>query len=113
MRVSQYTYFALSSLTVTASDMAARIDMEPDEVMIRGSRRNDPPLPVAHRWKIVCGERHMTVDDQVRRLITRLAPVTRAVGDSRSFWKEPMAPPAAPAFTSSAILMILPDTQRI
>lgn len=49
MLVSQYAYFALSSIRVSAAEIAARLTIEPDEVVVRGSRRADPVQPAAHR----------------------------------------------------------------
>lgn len=74
MRVGQFAYFALMSPSVSAEEMAARLRLEPDEVSIRGSRTPAPPRPVAHAWKIVCGERGLTVDEQVGQIMRRLRP---------------------------------------
>jgi hypothetical protein len=74
MRVDQYAYFALHSSVLPAAEMAARVGLEPDEVVVRGSRTADPPRPVEHRWKIVCRERGLRVDEQIDRVIERLGP---------------------------------------
>jgi hypothetical protein len=54
MRIRQYVYFALRSRELSATEMATRLGLEPDEVLLRGSRQPDPPVPVSHAWKIVC-----------------------------------------------------------
>jgi hypothetical protein len=74
VRVGQYVYFALSSPSVSAQEMTARLCLEPDEVSVRGSRTSAPPRPVAHVWKIVCRERGLTVDEQVGQIMRRLRP---------------------------------------
>ncbi|MFG2907668.1 DUF4279 domain-containing protein [Kitasatospora sp. NPDC048286] len=77
MPVDQYVHFALSSLHTSAADMAAVLGLEPDEIMVRGSRIPGPrPIPAAHRWKIVCREPGLCVDEQIARVLERLAPHT-------------------------------------
>ncbi|ROR35243.1 DUF4279 domain-containing protein [Kitasatospora cineracea] len=80
MLISQYAYFGLSSLTVSAAEMTAVLGIEPDETMVRGSRSTGPRvLPVLHRWKIVCREPGLGVDEQVARVVARLAPHADAI----------------------------------
>ncbi|XVQ14103.1 DUF4279 domain-containing protein [Spirillospora sp. CA-255316] len=74
MRVSQYAYFALHSSVVSAAEMAAGLGLEPDEVLVRGSRTADPPRPARHTWKIVCRDRGLRVDEQIDRIVGRLGP---------------------------------------
>jgi hypothetical protein len=60
--------------------MAAILGLEPDETTVRGSRRSEPKaIPVAHHWKIVCRESGLRVDEQIARILERLAPHTAAI----------------------------------
>jgi hypothetical protein len=80
VHVNQYAYFALSSRSTSATEMAAILGLEPDETTIRGSRRTEPKaVPVNHCWRIVCREPGLRVDEQVARIIERLAPYTAAI----------------------------------
>lgn len=55
--------------------MSAVLGLEPDEVVVRGSRIRGPmAIPVLHRWKIVCREPGLSVDEQIARVLERLAP---------------------------------------
>ncbi|CAN3977446.1 DUF4279 domain-containing protein [Kitasatospora purpeofusca] len=75
MPVDQYVYFALSSHVTTAAEMTAVLGLEPDETVVRGSRIPEPEaIPVLHRWKIVCREPGLSVDEQIARVLERLAP---------------------------------------
>ncbi|SBT42072.1 DUF4279 domain-containing protein [Micromonospora auratinigra] len=76
MRVRQYVYFSLRSEHVPAEAMTTRLGMTPDEILVRGSRRQHPPLPAVHAWKIVCRDGGLRVDEQIDRVIDRLEPVT-------------------------------------
>ncbi|BBH71828.1 hypothetical protein ACTI_85130 [Actinoplanes sp. OR16] len=80
MHVNQYAYFALFSRSTSAAEMAAVLGLEPDEITVRGSRRTAPnAIPADHCWKIVCREPGLRVDEQVARIIERLAPHTAAI----------------------------------
>ncbi|MGH3249533.1 MAG: DUF4279 domain-containing protein [Trebonia sp.] len=80
MPVNQYVYFALSSRGTSAADIAALLGLKPDETRVRGSRIAAPiPIPVLHRWKIVCREPGLRVDEQIARILERLAPRTEAI----------------------------------
>jgi hypothetical protein len=73
--VDQYVYFALSSHVTTAAAMTAVLGLEPDETVVRGSRIPEPKaIPVMHRWKIVCREPGLSVDEQIASVLERLAP---------------------------------------
>ncbi|MFS8100192.1 GNAT family N-acetyltransferase [Lentzea alba] len=74
MRVEQYSYFALWSETVSAADISVRLGLEPDEVLVRGSRSAEHDVPRAHAWKVVrrSDER---VDEQIQHLVDGLKPV--------------------------------------
>ncbi len=74
MRVEQYAYFALKSLTVPAAEMTRRLGLEPDEAVVRGSRSVERDVPAVHAWKIV-RESDEHIDDQVQHLVERLLPV--------------------------------------
>jgi hypothetical protein len=78
--VSQYAYFALFSRSTSATEMAAVLGLEPDETTVRGSRRTEPEaVPVQHCWKIVCREPELRIDEQIGRIVERLAPYTAAI----------------------------------
>lgn len=80
MPVNQYVYFALSSYSTSATDITAILGLEPDETTVRGSRIATPkPVPVLHCWKIVCREPGLRVDEQIARILERLAPHTEAI----------------------------------
>ncbi|MEU6493855.1 DUF4279 domain-containing protein [Streptomyces sp. NPDC046984] len=82
MPLRQYVYFALSSSRTTAQEMTAWLGIEPDETTVRGSRRADsPPLPVTHRWKVVCREPGLSVDELVARVLDRLGPHTDRIAE--------------------------------
>src|SRR5690349_18046286 len=74
MRVEQYSYFALKSLSVTAAEMTRRLGVEPDEVTVRGSRSIERDVPRVHAWKIVRRSVE-AVDEQVQHLVDRLLSV--------------------------------------
>lgn len=81
MRLHQYVYFALKSEEVSASEMTAWLGIEPDEVVMRGSRQTDPVVPVCHIWKVVCRKPHMTVDEQIDHVLDRLLPAADRIGE--------------------------------
>jgi hypothetical protein len=57
-----------------ASEMAARLGLEPDEISVRGADLVDPPVPSSHEWKVTCRDPEISVDEQVNRLMARLTP---------------------------------------
>lgn len=75
MRVNQYVYFAVRSGDMTGEQMTARLGVQADETVIRGSRQTEPPVPVCHVWRVVCRKPDMTVDEQIDEVIGRLEPV--------------------------------------
>ncbi|MEU8157458.1 DUF4279 domain-containing protein [Micromonospora sp. NPDC048986] len=75
MRVHQYVYFSMRSRDLPAREMTTRLGMEPDEISVLGSRRENPPVPRVHSWRVVCRDSGLTVDEQIHRIIDRLAPV--------------------------------------
>lgn len=74
MKIRQYSYFSVKSTSLSAAAMAARIEMEPDEVLVMGSRSAEHVLPRVHAWKIVC-RGDQSIEDQIQHLIDRLEPV--------------------------------------
>ncbi|MCX5308148.1 DUF4279 domain-containing protein [Streptomyces sp. NBC_00160] len=76
MPIDQYVYFALSSELTSAQEMTARLGVEPDETTVRGSRTIQPAIPVCHRWKTVCREPSLRVDEQMACVLNRLRPHT-------------------------------------
>jgi len=79
MRMSQYVYFAIDSETMTAAEMTGRLGVEPDRFTVRASRRTDPPVPRHHSWQVRCDERGLRVNEQIDRVLGRLAPATDAI----------------------------------
>jgi ribosomal protein S18 acetylase RimI-like enzyme len=67
MRVEQYSYFALSSETMSAAGMSARLGMESDENW-------------AYTWRIVRrGDKR--VEEQIQHIVDRLQPIRDALVD--------------------------------
>ena len=97
MPVRQYSYFALSSHSTSATEMTDVLGIEPDRTAIRGSRRTEPsPVPVAHRWIVECRDPELSVDEQIARILERLAPHTNAIAAlARRLDAEPEAGPSA------------------
>lgn len=97
MPVRQYSYFALSSHSTSATEMTDVLGIEPDRTAIRGSRRTEPsPVPVAHRWIVECRDPGLSVDEQIARILERLAPHTDAIAAlARRLDAEPEAGPSA------------------
>ena len=97
MPVRQYVYFALSSHSTPATEMTAVLGIEPDRTAIRGSRRGEPaPVPAAHRWIVECRDPGLSVDEQIARILERLAPHTDAIAAlAHRLDAEPEAVPSA------------------
>ena len=74
VRVRQYVHFSITSQHVTASEITARLGIEPDEVTVRGSRLTDPATPPTHAWTITCTQPGLSVDQQLLRIVSRLRP---------------------------------------
>jgi hypothetical protein len=80
LHIRQYVYFVVFSSVVPATEMATAVGLAPDEVTVRGIRRaSEVPAPRSHRWKIVCDDRGMSVDEQLEKLIRRLRPHQPAI----------------------------------
>ncbi|GAA5073567.1 hypothetical protein GCM10023319_07060 [Nocardia iowensis] len=54
--------------------MAARMQMDPDEVMVMGGRSAEHWVPRCYAWKIIRRSTE-SVDDQIAHLVDRLKPV--------------------------------------
>ncbi len=80
MRVSQYVYFAVASTRLPATEITARLGVEPDDALVRGSRLAEPPRPAAHKWRVVCREPGLTVDEQLGRVVDRLEEHAGRIG---------------------------------
>ena len=95
MPLNQYVYFALSSEHTTAQEMAAVLGIEPDETTVRANRLAEPPIPVCHRWKIVCRAPGLRVDEQVAQILDRLRPHAAGIAElARRLNQEGNGPPA-------------------
>ncbi|WP_030372107.1 DUF4279 domain-containing protein [Streptomyces rimosus] len=92
MLLEQYVYFALSSERMSAREMTVLLGVQPDETSVRGSRSSQPAVPVCHRWKIVCREPGLRVDEQIAHVLDRLRPHTdRIAGIVKQLADEPGA----------------------
>lgn len=65
---------ALTSVTLSAADVTARLGTEPDEVVVMGSRSPERVVPRCHSWKIV-RRSDESVDEQIQHLVDRLDPI--------------------------------------
>jgi hypothetical protein len=72
LRIRQYVYFSVRSAELDAAVMTARLGIEPDRVLVRGARQQEPPRPTLHAWEIVCDEPRLTIDEQVASVLARL-----------------------------------------
>ncbi|MEV7781823.1 DUF4279 domain-containing protein [Kitasatospora sp. NPDC088351] len=82
MPLRQYAYFALFSQHVSADEMTSQLGITPDEVSVRGSRSTEPrTIPVSHRWKVVCREPDLRVDEQIARILDRLQPHAACIAE--------------------------------
>ena len=79
--ISQYAYFALSSKRVSAAEITASLGIEPDEIVVRGSRLASPARPASHRWRITCRKPGLTVDEQINRIVDRLFGHAERIGE--------------------------------
>lgn len=68
--------FALDSATITAVEMTAALEMEPDRVTERGSKSVDPPRPAFHGWEVQASDGNPdSFTERVDALVQRLEPV--------------------------------------
>jgi hypothetical protein len=75
MKISQRAYFAIRSETFTAADITAFLDTSPDEIMVLGSKRTQPPVPVIHSWSLHCRDRGLMLDAQIGTILARIEPL--------------------------------------
>lgn len=80
MRISQYAYFAVRSRRMSADEITARLGIDPDERVVRGGRDARPPRPARHVWRVVCRKPHLTVDEQIARVVDRLFEHAGTIG---------------------------------
>lgn len=76
--VRQYAEFSVQSTVVTSAEMAEALGMEPDSVLVRGSRQVAPPRPVWHIWTVRAQDGG-DLGQQVEGLVGRLRPVEAAL----------------------------------
>jgi hypothetical protein len=81
VRIKQHVYFRIWSEKVAASEVTARLGIEPDGFMIRGSRQPNPPIPTGHQWSVNCDEPDLRVDAQVAKLVDRLEPAAARIAE--------------------------------
>lgn len=81
MRIRQYTYFAIKSRDLSAEEVEHRLRISPDRTLVAGSDSTDPLRPAAHSWALVADEDHVTVEEQIRRLVARLQPASAAISE--------------------------------
>lgn len=79
MRMSQYAYFVLNSDSMSAAEMASYLAVDPDEVLVRGSRQLDPVRPASHAWEIVCRTPGLDLDTLVSAVLDRVAPAAERI----------------------------------
>lgn len=73
---------ALFSQHVSADEMTSQLGITPDEVSVRGSGFTEPKtIPISHRWKVVCREPDLRVDEQIARILERLQPHTARIAE--------------------------------
>ncbi|MBP2389072.1 DUF4279 domain-containing protein [Aeromicrobium fastidiosum] len=77
--MSQYVYFVLDSDSMSAAEMAAYLAVDPDEVLVRGSRQLDPVRPASHAWKIVCRTPGLDLDALASAVLGRVAPAAERI----------------------------------
>jgi Domain of unknown function (DUF4279) len=75
MRISQRVYLDVTSETVTADAVTAFLGMEPDHLLVRGAKRDDPPVPFRHSWSIHCRDRGLKIDAQIEKILARIEPI--------------------------------------
>ncbi len=81
MRISQYVYFAISSKSLPAADVTALLDVEPNRVLVRGSRDAERDVPRLHSWAVECTTAGLSVSEQIGRVITRVTPAAEKIID--------------------------------
>ncbi|HET8652371.1 MAG TPA: DUF4279 domain-containing protein [Gaiellaceae bacterium] len=81
MRVTQYVHFAAFSSELTAAEIEKRVGVIPDEVLVRGSKDPERPLPIQHMWAVSSQQRELSLYEQVAEVLSRIAPIEAALTD--------------------------------
>jgi hypothetical protein len=79
MRLRQYVYFAIRSDTVTADQVTAALGLQPDQVMVRGSKDPERVIPCQHGWDLKCDEPGLKVDEQLDIVMQKMTPAIPAL----------------------------------
>lgn len=79
MRIRQYVYFRLASEEIEAAEITQSLGVVPDRVLVRGTKRANPPAPATHSWELHCDLPGRTVDDQIEQVLSRVRPVAEAI----------------------------------
>jgi hypothetical protein len=74
MKIRQYAYFGFWSETTTAAEITARLGIEPDQFLVKGSRLESPSRPKYHKWRVQCDRVGISVEDQINTVVERLMP---------------------------------------
>jgi Domain of unknown function (DUF4279) len=74
MKIRQYAYFGFWSDETTAAQITARLGIEPDGFLVKGSRMTSPPRPRYHKWRLQCDRAETSVEDQINAVLQRLIP---------------------------------------
>lgn len=81
MRIKQRVYFRIWSQTTPASEVTARLGIEPDDFRVRGSQFEARPVPKGHQWSVNCDEPGLKVDDQIAKVVERLEPAAGKIAE--------------------------------
>jgi hypothetical protein len=76
MRIRQHAYLAVRSTILSVDEITASLGLDPDKVLVRGSKLADPPRPAANSWKLCSEEPRLTVDAHLGQLVERATPIT-------------------------------------
>lgn len=80
MRVWQVAYVGVWSETLTPAMITERLGLVADETREKGARREDPPVPRKHSWRLNSDLPHEErIDAHLERLLERLAPASDAI----------------------------------
>lgn len=75
MKISQRVYFAIGSKTLPAAEVTAFLGTEPDKIVVRGSKRPQPPVPVEHSWQLHCRDHGLRLEAQIGKVLARIEPL--------------------------------------
>ena len=79
VKIKQYVYFGISSEVLTAETIAGRVGLAADKTMVRGSRSENPPRPLRHKWELGSYEPGLDISDHVGRVLARIEPAREAI----------------------------------